>query len=115
MALEPKTVKRPRIIIGNKRDEDDDAVREVCWKCKGNGRKFLKKTKRYDGEICGVCEGSGSRRKSRKSEELSQQPGKIIHLRGFPDDESSYKTGGFIGPPAPEDFRPLLSGEVWIR
>jgi tRNA1(Val) A37 N6-methylase TrmN6 len=89
------------------RDEDmsskDDKLimEESCWKCKGKGYKFVKKTKKFEGDSCGVCHGSGKRKQSNRSNSLAQQPGKIVKLRGLP--EGSDNPGGHIGVPAKGD------------
>ena len=79
---------------------DDRQMKEksACWKCQGHGRKFQKRSRKYDGSQCGVCNGTGQRQESTKSQTLSQQPGRIIPLRGMPSDSSN--PGGFLGPPA---------------
>lgn len=78
------------------RHEEDIEVREkACWKCKGKGKKFTKSSHKFDGDDCGVCQGSGKRQESNKSQTLSRQPGKIIKLRGLPEDSDN--PGGFVG------------------
>ncbi|CAJ1953944.1 unnamed protein product [Cylindrotheca closterium] len=87
----------------NKNDDvqsDDRQMNEKssCWKCHGLGKKYQKVTKKYDGKICGVCNGTGARQESKKSQKLQEQPGKIIPLRGMLP--HSRNPGGFLGPPA---------------
>eukprot|EP00466_Bigelowiella_natans_P019002 jgi/Bigna1/67932/fgenesh1_pg.5_\ len=52
-----------------------------CWKCLGNKRKYNKKTKRYDGAICGVCSGTGTRRPSKRALNDADRPGVVKKLR----------------------------------
>ena len=89
-------LKRPRSTL-NSADRNHDEIlqqQDKCWKCHGRGHKYNKGTKLYDGDICGVCSGSGKRKKSKKSEVLSNQKGKILRLRGHPSGQK------FFGPPA---------------
>ena len=67
---------------------------EICWKCKGNGFKYNKATKKYNGKLCGVCQGSGHRKASHKAQKLAKQQGIVVKLRGSPID------GTWQGPPA---------------
>jgi hypothetical protein len=73
-----------------------------CWKCKGKGLKFQKSTQSYDGPPCKVCSGIGSRKRSKRSKVLASAPGKILNLRGYPEDHSLRKIypDGFSGPRA---------------
>ena len=75
-------------------DKSPSTRMETCWKCKGNGYKFNKSSKKYDGKKCGVCKGSGNRFASSKAQRLAKQPGIVTQLRGSPID------GSFVGPPA---------------
>lgn len=108
MKSESITFKRDRVIEEN-RNGAGVAVGE-CWKCRGTGRKFQKGTEAI--AKCGVCDGSGKRQKSEKSQILSQQPGKVITLRGLP--ECSDNPGGFVGPAAAgkADSVRLANGEI---
>jgi tRNA1(Val) A37 N6-methylase TrmN6 len=73
-----------------------------CWKCKGYGRKYSKSTKQYDGSLCKVCNGQGYRLPSTKSQSLENQAGRILELRGYPNDHplKQYFPDGFAGPRA---------------
>jgi len=73
-----------------------------CWKCKGKGVKFQKSTRSYDGPPCKVCNGEGIRKRSKRSKVLACAPGKILNLRGYPEDHSLRKIfpSGFSGPRA---------------
>ena len=75
---------------------------ERCWKCKGKGLKFQKSTKSHDGPPCKVCSGIGTRKRSKRSKVLASAPGKILNLRGYPEDHSLRKIypDGFSGPRA---------------
>ncbi|KAL3931616.1 MAG: hypothetical protein SGBAC_011223, partial [Bacillariaceae sp.] len=106
----------------NKEEEEEDNVKiddtrlnekSSCWKCHGHGKKYHKATKQYNGKKCGVCNGTGARQKSSKSQALQDQPGKIIPLRGMLANSSN--PGGFLGPPAAgriDDLTPLANGEI---
>ena len=91
---------------GNSRNDDSDVdlilEEQVCWKCKGYGRKVVKNhplkkdddgniipitidpnNHRYVGATCTECQGTGKRKvSSSKSRKLAQQPGQIPRLRG---------------------------------
>lgn len=71
----------------NSNDTDDTIMKQTisCWKCFGKGRKYQKDTHDYDGGVCGVCGGTGHRAASKKSKNLSEQPGVVVELRGYPD------------------------------
>jgi tRNA1(Val) A37 N6-methylase TrmN6 len=98
-------------------DDEENHHREIlqtelsnCWKCQGKGRKFQKKTRQWDGMKCGVCQGTGQRQASTKSQTLAQQEGTIIPLRGYPKNyrhshvqQQSIRQGGFAGIPAVEN------------
>mmetsp|Transcript_34689 Transcript_34689/g.83937 ORF Transcript_34689/g.83937 Transcript_34689/m.83937 type:complete len:437 (-) Transcript_34689:124-1434(-) len=75
-------------------DEKDREHSRTCWKCKGNGRKFNKKSRAFDGDHCKVCDGSGRLRPSSKAKANAMRPGVIVKLLGDP------KGGPFLGPPA---------------
>jgi tRNA1(Val) A37 N6-methylase TrmN6 len=110
MKSESSTLKRNR---RNGESQNDKGVMvDECWKCRGTGRKFHKGEKDFVGDNCGVCKGSGKRQKSDKSQMLSQQPGKVITLRGLPDHTGN--PGGFLGPAAVgiADSAELSNGEI---
>ena len=73
-----------------------------CWKCKGTGLKFQKSSKSYDGSPCNVCNGEGIRKRSKRSKVLASAPGKILNLRGYPQDHYLRRVfpEGFAGPRA---------------
>ena len=75
-----------------------------CWKCKGHGHKYSKSTQEYNGSLCKVCNGNGYRLPSTKSQSLANQSGRILQLRGYPDDhplkQQQYFPDGFAGPRA---------------
>ena len=75
---------------------------ERCWKCKGTGFKFDKENQSYDGPACKVCDGEGIRKRSKRSKVLATSPGKILNLRGYPQDHYLRKIfpEGFAGPRA---------------
>ena len=73
---------------------------ERCWKCKGTGFKFSKENQCYDGPPCKVCDGEGIRKRSKRSKVLATQKGKILNLRGYPQDHHlrTIFPEGFAGP-----------------
>ncbi|VEU38798.1 unnamed protein product [Pseudo-nitzschia multistriata] len=75
---------------------------ERCWKCKGRGKKFQKSTQCFDGPSCKVCNGAGIRKRSKRSQILASEPGKILNLRGYPADHvlRTVFPDGFAGPRA---------------
>lgn len=116
MATGTTTLKR-RLECTNGKGNDRDGDDGVCWKCHGHGKKYQKRTRQYDGNDCGVCQGTGKRCASPKSRILAHQPGRIVSLRGYPpnyrfvvnnDSTTTSSTGegrrniggGFAGVPA---------------
>ena len=85
-----------------KNSATDVSSSDRCWKCKGTGMKFQKSTKSFDGPPCKVCGGEGFRKRSKRSRVLACAPGKILNLRGYPQDHSLRKIfiDGFAGPRA---------------
>lgn len=73
-----------------------------CWKCKGTGLKFDKSRQAYHGASCGVCNGEGIRTRSKRAKVLASAPGKILNLRGYPQDHPLRRIfpEGFAGPRA---------------
>jgi len=73
-----------------------------CWKCKGKGLKFQKSTQSFSGPPCKVCNGNGIRQRSKSSKALASAAGKILRLRGYPEDNPLRKIfpDGFSGPNA---------------
>jgi len=73
-----------------------------CWKCKGTGLKFDKSRQSYYGLPCNVCNGEGIRLRSKRAKVLASAPGKILNLRGYPQDYPLRQIypEGFAGPRA---------------
>ncbi len=73
-----------------------------CWKCKGTGLKFDKSRQSYYGLPCKVCNGEGIRLRSKRAKVLASAPGKILNLRGYPQDHllRQIYPEGFAGPRA---------------
>ncbi len=74
----------------------------ACWKCKGHGRSYQKSTQSHDGDPCKVCNGKGHRVSTGRSRALANQPGRIVQLRGYPNDHpfKQLYPDGFSGPRA---------------
>ena len=81
-------------------DPSPSTMKEVCWKCKGNGSKYNKASKKFDGKKCGVCRGTGARTASVKAQTLAKQTGEIKILRGCPNG------GSVVGPLSHGSLRP---------
>lgn len=103
VAEDPEGIATAAATEGSKdADENDDILEmEPCWKCRGSG---FKKTTKTTPLTCPVCQGSGKRPASKRSGELTNQPGRIVELRGR---RSSNGVATFAGVPAAEGYKLL--------